>query len=132
MKDLLNCPNCGAPIEKDFCPYCGSVFLDWASFDVNKPTFVKIKDRFGRIVLMKLSISALMQRIESYPTYLYSNDMVYYAHSSPEYTFEAEFKAMPFCHYLAPNEEVYELLIDPKQADQETLKDVLKGMKEGE
>ena len=24
MKDLLNCPNCGAPLSDDFCSYCGS------------------------------------------------------------------------------------------------------------
>ena len=26
MKDLLNCPNCGAPIKGSKCEYCGTVF----------------------------------------------------------------------------------------------------------
>lgn len=26
MKDLLNCPNCGAPINGSKCEYCGTVF----------------------------------------------------------------------------------------------------------
>lgn len=123
MKDLLNCPNCGAPIEKDFCPYCGSVFLDWASFDVNKPTFVKIKDRFGRIVLMKLSIASLTEHFNCEPQYLYADNRVTYECMIPDYTFEAEFRARPFHHYLDPDRQVYEVLIDPKKADPETLKE---------
>lgn len=30
-KSELNCPNCGAPITGEYCPYCGSVFYDWAA-----------------------------------------------------------------------------------------------------
>lgn len=54
MNGLLNCPNCGAPIKNDICPYCGSVFLDWAAFDISRPTFVKIRDNQGRFLLMKV------------------------------------------------------------------------------
>lgn len=28
MKDLLNCPNCGAPIKGSKCEYCGTMFSD--------------------------------------------------------------------------------------------------------
>ena len=28
MKDLLNCPNCGAPISGSKCEYCGTMFSD--------------------------------------------------------------------------------------------------------
>lgn len=43
MKELLNCPNCGAPIEDTKYPYCGSVFIDFASMDMDKPFYLKIK-----------------------------------------------------------------------------------------
>lgn len=28
MKDLLNCPNCGAPIKGSKCEYCGTIFSE--------------------------------------------------------------------------------------------------------
>ena len=84
MKDVYNCPNCGAPIAKDYCPYCGSVFLDWASFDVNTPTFVKIKDQFGRYHLMKLSIMSLIEHMSYDDTHLYSDNELYYTIRSPD------------------------------------------------
>ena len=127
MKDVYNCPNCGAPITKDYCPYCGSVFLDWASFDVNTPTFVKIKDRFGRYRLMKLSIMSLTEHMSFDDTHLYSDNELYYTVRSPEYRFEAEFQALPFRHYLNPNQDTMQILIDPEIADPEVIKDVLRG-----
>ena len=43
MRDLLNCPNCGAPITAEKCPFCGSVFLDFAAIQVGAPSYVKFK-----------------------------------------------------------------------------------------
>lgn len=28
---VTNCPNCGAPIERGSCPYCGTTFLKYDS-----------------------------------------------------------------------------------------------------
>lgn len=42
MKEL-NCPNCGAPITDVTCPYCGTVFYDFASIRDDKPTYIRIK-----------------------------------------------------------------------------------------
>ena len=43
MRDKLNCPNCGAPITGMECPYCGSVFYDFATLDSEKPTYIRMK-----------------------------------------------------------------------------------------
>ena len=43
MSDQFNCPNCGAPIASDICPYCGTAFLDWSCIDERKASFVKVK-----------------------------------------------------------------------------------------
>lgn len=126
MKDILNCPNCGAPIQKDYCPYCGSVFLDWASFDVNKPTFVKIKDRFGQYRLLKLAITSLTEHMSYDSARLYADDQIYHTICSPEYRFDAEFQALPFRHYLDPNRDIMQILIQPDKVDPEILKDVLR------
>lgn len=42
MKEL-NCPNCGAPITDVTCPYCGTVFYDFATIRDDKPTYIRIK-----------------------------------------------------------------------------------------
>lgn len=42
MRDRLNCPNCGAPITDMKCPYCGSIFYDFATLDNTKPTYIRM------------------------------------------------------------------------------------------
>lgn len=42
MRDVLNCPNCGAPIRDIECPFCGTVFYDFASLSFNKPTYLGV------------------------------------------------------------------------------------------
>lgn len=118
MHDLLNCPNCAAPIQDDICPYCGSVFLDWAAFDVKRPTFVKIKDRNGMFRLMKIIPHSVY---EKWSTAI---------DEAPEYSIEAEFTCLPFKHPLARDQVVYSILLDPDNADRETKQEFVKGAKE--
>lgn len=128
MKDLLNCPNCGAPIQKDYCPYCGAVFLDWASFDVNAPTFVKVKDQHGQYRLLKIAITSITEHLSFDDTHLYADNQIFQTIRSPEYKFDAEFQALPFRHYLNPGKDIMEILIQPdKIKDPELLKDLLRG-----
>ena len=57
-----NCPNCGAPITTDVCKYCGTVFLDFAAIQANKPSYIKFKvdnDGISNIYLMKLTVDNL-------------------------------------------------------------------------
>ena len=130
MRELLNCPNCGAPIEKSFCPYCGAIFLDWACFDTTRPTFVKVRDRrTGKINLTKLSLYSVSERIESEPITLWGNNQHYAVISQPDYTIEAEFKAVPFKHPMI-NKEVLMIEIDEEKAPPEVVKDALKGFTE--
>ena len=49
-KGKLNCPNCGAPITAEKCPYCGTLFYDFSTIDVGQPTYLKIKYN-GEIVM---------------------------------------------------------------------------------
>ena len=62
MRDRLNCPNCGAPIDGVKCSYCGTMFYDFASIKVGEPSYVRIR-AFGGIIVCKavcdsLSVSA--------------------------------------------------------------------------
>ena len=58
-----NCPNCGAPIETEKCPYCGTMFLDFATMDADKPFYMKVKQR-GKIYILKVVMSSMELRTE--------------------------------------------------------------------
>lgn len=67
MKEF-NCPNCGAPITTDVCQYCGTIFLDFAAIQANKPSYIKFKvdnDGVSYIYLMKLTVDNLEFNITS-------------------------------------------------------------------
>lgn len=54
---MTNCPNCGAPIDNYIyvkCPYCGTDYFDFATMDVDKPFWIKIKLRSGDFVLARV------------------------------------------------------------------------------
>ena len=63
-----NCPNCGAVITTDVCQYCGTVFLDFAAIQANKPSYIKFKvdnDGISDIYLTKLTVDNLEFNITS-------------------------------------------------------------------
>ena len=126
----LNCPNCAAPIESDICPYCGSVFLDWASFDMKRPTFVKVFDHNGNLNLMKIKPVSAGIKYESDDTYFYSdNDRIISIATSPTLKIEAEFEAVPF-ELKKYNATTLGILIKPEIVDTDTVRDILKETRE--
>lgn len=127
MKDLLNCPNCGAPIERDYCPYCGSVFLDWACFDLSRPTYVKIRTSDGCYSLVKLALESVDSEYKDTAVPFYADDTPILRLMSPELSIEARFRAVPFRHYLHPDGDVLRIMIDPVKADPQIVSDVLRG-----
>lgn len=48
---MMNCPNCGAPIESHKCQYCGTVIFDFASIEVGKPIWISVKSESGKIYM---------------------------------------------------------------------------------
>jgi hypothetical protein len=69
---LYNCPNCGAPIESDKCPYCGTFIVDFACFDTEKPFFMKIK-RGDEVLVMKVRLQDICV-YESHADMLYADN----------------------------------------------------------
>lgn len=67
---MTNCPNCGAPITQDRCPYCGTVFMDFAALQVGSPCYVKIKvDNnyiLARLVVTTLELTATTDHFTYY------------------------------------------------------------------
>ena len=43
MQEKLNCPNCGAPIENEICPYCGTILYDFANVEIGKSSYLRLK-----------------------------------------------------------------------------------------
>lgn len=68
MEKTTNCPNCGAPIEGDKCPYCGTEVIDLCCLDTDKPFCIKIRNN-GQI--MKFKVMTRSINIESQRDYAY-------------------------------------------------------------
>ena len=58
-----NCPNCGAPIETEKYPYCGTIFLDFAAMDADHPFYMKVK-KDGKIYILKVKMSSMELKAE--------------------------------------------------------------------
>ena len=63
-----NCPNCGAPIETEKCPYCGTTFLDFAAMDADQPFYMKIKQH-GKIYILKVKMTSMELNTECNDVY---------------------------------------------------------------
>lgn len=46
-----NCPNCGAPLDENYCkcPYCGTLYYDLTVLDNDVPCYVKFRTSRGTI-----------------------------------------------------------------------------------
>lgn len=63
VNDSKNCPNCGAPIETDKCPYCGTAFIDFACLDADKPFYMKVK-KGENVFILKVALTSTEMRSE--------------------------------------------------------------------
>ena len=69
-----NCPNCGAPITSEKCPYCGTVFMDFGSIDADKPFFLKIKHN-GEFYICRVILRSTEVSVNTNSLCLYSDNM---------------------------------------------------------
>lgn len=81
--DALTCPQCGAPIEDEKCPYCGVVFYDFACVDTRKPFFLKIK-RDDQIHIFKVRMEECSVDYKTNDTHLWSDNRVFEVVSRPD------------------------------------------------
>ena len=65
MREQLNCPNCGAPIDGDKCKYCGTSFINTLSLDMSNTQYLKI--RIGdKTVITKVYLENMTVNYEPY------------------------------------------------------------------
>lgn len=82
-KGALTCPQCGAPIVKEKCSYCGALFYDFACIDTKEPFFLKIKHD-EEIHIIKVLMDSTQVEITNDPVTFYSNNDLYMTMSSQE------------------------------------------------
>lgn len=77
-REMLNCPNCGAPITAEKCQYCGAVFYDFSSIDTDTVNYIKIKHN-GRVFICRALL--LQQAVTVNPRYAdyFMDDRPYFA-----------------------------------------------------
>lgn len=117
---MNNCPNCGAPINGEKCPFCGTVFIDWAVIDMNNPFYLKFKYRDsitrGRCICEKFAY-AIQPDEEIHCSY--DNSSMLITPNRLTYTMDIHLRFLP------NKDGIVLTKIDTKIADQETLKGVI-------
>ena len=93
MRDKLNCPNCGAPIRGVECEYCGTMFYDFASIDLDRPTYMRVKGPHG-LAIFRAQVRDWSFEAGCDQTFFYADDTVYTAYS-PSYSCRLEFDILP-------------------------------------
>lgn len=91
----LNCPNCGAPIAADKCPYCGTVFWDFASIDMKALNYIKIKYN-GKVYACRAYLTE--QTVKTEPDYELSTTQdgrPYMVSVMPNVTMQLTFQVVP-------------------------------------
>lgn len=59
-----NCPNCAAPIDSEKCPYCGTVFVDFAAIDADDPFYMKVKYQ-GEVFIIKAKLTSMSMQSDT-------------------------------------------------------------------
>ena len=97
MREQLNCPNCGAPIVSEKCAYCGTLFYDFSTIDVDKPCYLKIKYQ-NAVVMLKAKVrrSELNMTTESTTAYDILGVPIVKFPSSQSLDLSLDFECVPF------------------------------------
>ena len=74
MKQQNNCPNCGAAITEEKCPYCGVLFYDFAAMELNKPFYIKFRNG-SRVYRAKVLLDSLNIHHDMDNGYCYSDNI---------------------------------------------------------
>lgn len=127
--EQFNCPNCGAPIASDVCPYCGTAFLDWSCLELHKDNWIKIKID-GKVCLIKATLTAFGIDYDDNS----DNDRIVYMDNHPMYfssipTLDLHFdlSAKPF--KIPGYKDSLMIEIDPSVANLHDVGDILKRIK---
>lgn len=100
MREVLNCPNCGAPIDGEKCQYCGTVFYDFAAIDADKPSYIKMRIN-GHLFIFKAILTSVEMRHDASSSFYADGRAV--CCRMPDVTVSAEF------HLIDDNGVLYQM-----------------------
>lgn len=63
-EEVLNCPNCSAPISGDRCDYCGTQFIDCTTIRMDKPFYLKFSPDGKNTIISKVCLGSLEHCVE--------------------------------------------------------------------
>ena len=112
---VTNCPNCGAPIDSDKCPYCGTRLVNVADLEAGEPIWLIFKDRnFDNIVRgVRVLVTGIdISVINPDPVVFYADSQpIHWVHTTQDVTVELN-------GTLMPNEKgFYGIRIDKNEAE---------------
>jgi len=92
---VTNCPNCGAPIDSDKCPYCGTRLVNIADLEIGEPIWLIFNDhgnvpRGVRVRINHVS-TVIKHEMGDYDAFYMDNEPLYvYRHYDPTISIEIE------------------------------------------
>lgn len=95
-----NCPHCGAAITTEKCPYCGTLFYDFAAIDTEKPFYIKIKQG-NKIYRAKVVLNDIDVRTSGNQEVCYSDDCPVLTLVTSHTTITTTFSVVPDKNILA-------------------------------
>lgn len=113
VPSITNCPNCGAPIDSDKCPYCGTRLINIADLEIGEKIWLIFKDRDRgvsrgvRIMVNHISVTESQDAV----TFYADSEPCYFA--SPNLDISVSIDGT-----CTPNEKgVLGVMVDEKVAD---------------
>ena len=93
IRETLNCPNCGAPIDGVKCQYCGTVIYDFANFAIGKESYLRM-DLGGKLVVLKAIGTSAEFHMESDRVRFWRDDNPIAVMTVPHYSFDLSFEVV--------------------------------------
>lgn len=94
MAGKINCPNCGAPVIKEKCPYCGTIIYDFANIAINKVSYLRM-NFFGSLCVCRAVARNVEIDMSPNDAVFYNDDKVLMKMRQPSYSMRVEFDLEP-------------------------------------
>ena len=94
--NVLNCPNCGAPITGTKCEYCGAIFYDFANISTDgTPSYIRLK-LLNQLIIFKAVTTDVQFEVQSdNGVSLYLDNNPCYVIDRPAYHVTMEMDVVP-------------------------------------
>lgn len=115
-----NCPNCGAIISEEKCPYCGTMFYDFSAIELDKPCFVKF--RFGdKIMRVQVKLNNLnYQESPDDVSFYADNKRLLTLHRSTYRELNLSFLVLPHSNEVLDRDDVVSEIVDLNEVTSDT------------